>query len=637
MNALRRLFGQPIDLGKRFVVLGMDGLDPELVRAGIQNGNLPNFKRLANRGGFSPLETTWMPLSPVAWSSFIAGSNPGVHGIFDFLHRDPDTLEPHLSIARQHDAPRRIEVGPYSLPLSSGHTEQGRSGPAFWTEASRQGLRTHVIRCPVSFPPEPVRGKMLSGLGVPDLKGTQGSFVFLTTDEDVDAASRAGTVEVIEHPADGDLDVVLEGPPNPFLCDRPPTTAELTLEADGDAARVHTPTETITLHENEWSGWCPVTFSFLGPVDAEGQVRFYLKSLRPEFELYCSPVNVSPVDPAFPISYPEGYAGELAEDIGRFHTLGLTADTGMLKEGRVEEVAFLEQAGTVLDERVRMLKRELTRFEDGLFTFVFDIPDRIQHMMWRHRDPNHALHTAEGADRYGDVIDRHYERLDGILGWVLDELGPDDDLLICSDHGFNSFRREVDLNTWLFEQGYLTLQDGASPDDAGLMFGGVDWDRTQAYAFGLAGIYLNRRGREKHGILDEEDARRIGQTIRDELVELTDDVRDDRVVSRARLAGAVYDGPEVPIGPDVLVGYNPGYRVSWDSVLGGMTGRTLSMNENPWSGDHCVDPAHIAGSLLTSFPREDDGVGLRDVMPGILGRMGLDDGAMEGDAGWIQQ
>lgn len=636
MKALRRLLGRPIDLGKRFVVLGLDGLDPELVRTGIESGDLPNFKRLANRGGFTPLETTWMPLSPVAWSSFISGSNPGVHGIFDFLHRDPETLEPHLSIARQHDAPRRIDVGPYSLPLSSGHTEQGRRGPAFWTEASRQGVRTHVIRCPVSFPPEPVRGKMLSGLGVPDLKGTQGSFVFLTTDASVDTASRAGTVEVIEHPAGGSVDVVLEGPPNPFLCDRPPTTLDLTIEVDANAARIRTPGDTVTLQENEWSGWTPVTFSFLGPVDAEGQVRFYLKSLRPEFELYCSPVNVSPKNPAFPISYPEGYASRLAEEIGRFHTLGLTADTGMLKEGRVEEVAFLEQAGTVLEERVRMLKRELTRCRDGLFTFVFDIPDRIQHMMWRHRDPRHALHTAEGDKRYGDVIDRHYERLDGILGWVLDELGPDDDLVICSDHGFNSFRREVDLNTWLFEQGYLVLQDGASPDDAGLMFGGVDWDRTRAYAFGLAGIYLNRRGREQHGILDDEDARSLGRKICDELTDLTDDAGEGPVVSRARMAEDVYAGEAVPVGPDVLVGYHRGYRVSWDSVLGGVTGRTLSMNENPWSGDHCVDPSLISGSFLSSFPVGEGTIGLSDVMPGVFDRLGLDAGNMEGNGGWIK-
>lgn len=637
MNAVRRLFGKSIHLGKRVVILGIDGLDPRRVRRGIEEGRLPNFRQLANQGSFSPLGTTWVPLSPVAWSSFISGSNPGRHGIFDFLHRDPENYSPHLSIARQHDPPRTIELGPYELPVGSGYTEKGRKGPAFWTESSRQHISTTVIRCPTSFPPEPVRGKMLSGLGVPDLNGTQGSFTFFSSDDDADVASRGGDVEIIDHPKRGSRTLTVTGPPNPFLCDHPRTEYEFQVENAGGGVHLESPDFDLTVEVGEWTDWQPVDFDFLGPFSADGQIRFYLKSVRPEFEMYCSPVNVSSSDPVFPISYPEDYASELSEEIGSFHTLGLTADTGMLKEGRVEDVAFLEQTNTVLEERIAMFKHELSQFDDGIFNCVFDIPDRIQHMFWRFEDPDHAAYNADEHEQYGDVIGKLYERMDEIVGWVLDELGEKDDFVICSDHGFSSFRRQVDLNTWLLNKGYLSLQDGGSPADAGPMFHGVDWSRTKVYAIGLAGIYINVDGREGQGTVPPSKVPELTRKLADELQKLEDPEEEAYPVSKAIPSDQVYEGPYTGDAPDVLIGYSEGYRVSWESAIGDMNGLVTSDNENKWSGDHGLEPSQIPGTLMTNFSSETGtDVSLQDVIPGLFERMGLDvPDKMDGDPRWI--
>ncbi|MFB6347289.1 MAG: alkaline phosphatase family protein [bacterium] len=638
LNSVKRFFGKPINLGKRVVILGIDGLDPGYVRKGMEEDWLPNFKKLANQGGFTPLQSTWVPLSPVAWSSMISGCNPGKHGIFDFLHRDPETYSPQLSIAQQKDPPNSIEIGPYEFPMGSGYTEKGRKGPAFWTESSRQYVNTTVIRCPVSFPPEPVRGKMLSGLGVPDMKGTQGSFTFYTTDDSTEETSRGGSVKIIDHPGRNTEQITLEGPPNPFLCDHPKSEIPIDLSVDGDQLSIELQGQQFSLAAEEWSDWKTIEFNFLGPVSTEGQVRFYLESLKPELELYCSPVNVSSREPAFPISYPEDYASDLTDEIGNFHTLGLTADTGMLKEERVDDVTFLEQTDKVLEERVAMLKHELTSFEDGIFNCVFDIPDRIQHMFWRFEDKKHPKHSASEAEHYGDVIPNLYRRMDEIVGWVMDDLNEPDDLLICSDHGFSSFRRQVDLNTWLHKKGYLSLQDGGSPSDAGPLFHGVDWSKTKAYALGLAGIYVNQRGREKHGIVYENDADGVAKKIASDLMELGDEREKTNPISRAVPSSEVYSGDHTGHAPDVLLGYEEGYRISWESALGGFEGEVLLDNTNKWSGDHGLEPDLIPGSLLTNFDIDTElDVGLQDIIPGLFEKVGLTvPDIMDGRGNWTQ-
>ncbi len=227
--------------------------------------------------------------------------------------------------------------------------------------------------------------------------------------------------------------------------------------------------------------------------------------------------------------------------------------------------------------------------------------------------------------------------MDGVLGWVLDELNPEDDLVICSDHGFNSFRRQVDLNSWLLRNGYLSLQDGGAPNDAGPVFHGVDWSATKAYAIGLAGIFINQRGREKHGIVPPGETHSLSRKIAGDLMEMTDEETGEKPVAEALPSKRVYEGDRTEHAPEVLVGYEKGYRISWSSAIGGFDERVLSDNPNKWSGDHGIKPDRIPGTLMTNFsPKNGRGLALRDIVPGIFNRLGLAvPKSMDGRQEWI--
>ena len=140
-------------LGRRVIVLGFDGLDYGVTRDLMAQGRLPNFSRLASRGRFTPLGTSVPPQSPVAWSTFITGRDPGRHGIFDFVHRDAKTMAPFLSTTKVEGAGKTLTLGKWQFPLSSGHVTLLRKGQPFWDVLEQHGIETTVVRMPANFPP----------------------------------------------------------------------------------------------------------------------------------------------------------------------------------------------------------------------------------------------------------------------------------------------------------------------------------------------------------------------------------------------------------------------------------------------------------------------------------------------------
>src|SRR5258705_10472306 len=78
----------------RVVILGFDGADAKLTEQWMNEGKLPNLAKLRDQGTFSPLRSTIPSQTPVSWSTFSTGLNPGRHAIFDFLKRDTQTYQP---------------------------------------------------------------------------------------------------------------------------------------------------------------------------------------------------------------------------------------------------------------------------------------------------------------------------------------------------------------------------------------------------------------------------------------------------------------------------------------------------------------------------------------------------------------
>ena len=428
----------------------------------MARGRMPNFARLAAQGRFGPLATTIPPQSPVAWSSFITGRDPGAYGIFDFVHRDPKTMTPYLSTTRTEPGRWNLRLFGWQFPLRPGRVELLREGEPFWNELEARHIPTTIMRMPANFPPSGTATRELSGMGTPDILGTYGTFSFYTSDAaSFPAGSPSGGAVYHVSVQDGVVHGTLDGPDQPFLTQ--PTAMHVPFTAEVDATRefvkIDVGAEERVLRVGQWSDWVPVSFAVKPFQTLPAEARFYVKALSPSFELYVSPLNFDPLSPANPISTPAGYAAELARATGRFYTQGMPEDTAALKSGVFDTDEFLRQAAIAQDETLREYRYVLSRFDRGLLFYYFGDTDQVSHMMWRTLDPGHPAYDADDA-AHAHVIPDMYAAVDAIVGETLKQLGPDDLLVVMSDHGFASWRRSFNLNSWLRDHGYLSAPSG---------------------------------------------------------------------------------------------------------------------------------------------------------------------------------
>ena len=610
---------------KRVVVIGFDGLDPRLAAKLIAARQMPNFARLQAGGTLCDLGTTYPAETPVAFATFATGTNPGGHGIFDFIRRDPTTYLPDHALNRYEQKSRFLPPKVVNL----------RQGVPVWQVLTEAGVPSAVLRAPCTYAPDAIAGRMLSGMGVPDLRGGLGTPTYYTSQENVAANHDENVVEV-EPEADGTVRTYVIGPRNP--ANRQDCRAEIVVRVDRDRKQAVIESSgdpaSLTVGEGQWSGWLRLKFK-LGFLQAmRGMVRFHLASAGPQFALYASPVNFDPDAPLFPISSPPEYAGELSGRLGLFATTGMVEEHTGLNNGRIDELAFLAQCEDSWREREQMFFLELARQREGLVFCLFDTPDRIQHMFWRHTEPDHPANGGRPRYDLAHVIEDAYRRCDVIVGRALEQLGDDSLLMVMSDHGFGTFRRAVYLNAWLRSQGLLFLKEGVEPGDpAGDMLRSVDWSRTRAYSIGLSGLYVNLRGREAEGIVRPDEARALQDQIAAGLPKLRDPASGMAVVRSVLRRDEIYSGPYAADSPDLVVNCAEGCRISWRSARGGVHHECVDDNEKRWSGDHIIDPALTPGLLATNQalrPRKTD---LRDLAPTILAALGVPPGqAMEGES-----
>ena len=614
---------------RKMIILGIDGLDPDLLTKFMAEGKMPNFARLAAQGSFRRLTTSIPPQSPVAWSNMITGMNAGGHGVFDFIHRDPKTLQLYFSTSKVEGPKHSLHIGSWVIPLGGGTAEDLRHGKAFWEILDEHGVPNYVYRIPANFPPIVAKGKTLSGMGTPDLRGTYGTFTFYTDDPTAAVGALEGGEIVQVEVKNNRVATNLIGPDNSFRRNSPPSAEPFTVDVDPlePVARIAVQDQQFVLKEGEWSGWVPVEFQLV-PVlgnligDVKGICRFYLKQTHPRFQLYVSPINIDPENPALPISTPSGYSRDLAKQIGEFHTQGIAEDTKALTAGVLDDKEFLEQSHAVLAEHRRAFDAEFPTFHQGLFFFYFSSLDLNGHMLWRLTDPQSPAYDAASAAQNGTALEEFYEQMDQVLGEVLPKVDENTTLLVLSDHGFAPFRRSFNLNTWLLNNGYITRKAGASGDSSE-PFADVDWTRTRAYGLGINGLYLNVRGREREGIVDPAEADALLREIRQKLLQVRDPKDGSPVITRIDLASEVYQGPYARSGPDALVGYNRGYRSGWKTILGAFPAEVLEDNTNPWSGDHCMDFTKVPGVLLSNRKIEAQAPALTDMAPTILSEFGI--------------
>jgi predicted AlkP superfamily phosphohydrolase/phosphomutase len=639
--AWRRLRGRAGRRGPsigRLIIVGFDGQEPTLTDQYLKDGQLPHFAALAQRGAYRRLRTTYPPVSPVAWSCFSTGTNPGRHNIFDFLDRDRRTYLPLLSSTRIGKVDRVLAIGRYRIPLRTPELRLLRKSQPFWAILGQARIWSTVLRVPITFPPDRFHGAQLSAMAAPDLLGTQGTFLFYTT-RPAGQAYKEGGIRVAWTFAGDRAETRITGPVNPFLADGAPLhlTMRVTLDRAARRATIDLSGQRVTLATGVLSDWIPLAFRAAPFVKIRGLCRMQVTEMGEHVSLYVTPISLDPEHPAMPISHPSYYATYLAKAIGPYSTLGLAEDTWALNEGVIDDATFLTQAWDIDAERQRMFFTALDRLREGALVCVFDATDRVQHMFWREIDPSHP--AAQVARDTGGAPPRHaiaeqYRRNDAFLGEVMAKLKDDDVLMVLSDHGFNAFRRGVNVNRWLYDHGYLALKAGG--DASAEWLRDVDWSRTRAYALGLTGIFLNLKGREGQGIVDPADAAGVKAGLIAALSGLVDGEADAAAQTATETKAAaigirevfdtarIYDGPYSGNAPDLLVGYNTGYRVSWDCASGVVGTPVFEDNVKAWSGDHCIDPRLVPGVFFCSRPIATDDPSLIDIAPTALRLFGLD-------------
>ena len=618
---------------RRVVIVGLDGLKPEFAERLMDDGMMPNMAKLRETGTFGRLTTTHPSISPVAWSSFQTGANPGKHNIFDFLARNTATYLPTLSSVDMGKVERTLSLGPYSIPLGKPSIRPLRKSRPFWHTLGEHGVSSCVLRVPVTFPPEKYRGVLISGMCVPDLLGTQGSFVAYTTRDDIRSEHGSGTVVKVQLQGNT-VQTHITGPEN-FLRKGQGSMRiplKIVLDRDSESARISLDGQELTLLKGQYSDWTRISFRAGLGIKVAGICKFLLVEAKPHLVLYVTPIHIDPSTPALPVSHPFVYASYLSNLHGAFSTLGLAEDTWALSEGVIDEAAFLEQCYAFQEERERMFFNALDRTGEDVCVCVFDGTDRVQHMFWRYLDPAHPANRGKESEKHVKAIDEFYVKMDDMVGRAMERLDERDLLIVMSDHGFQPFSRGVNLNSWLRQNGYLALKQGAQ--ESGEWFSEVDWTRTKAYAMGLAGIYVNQKEREAQGIIAPGDET---ETLKQELIARLSGFKDEELdkagITKIWDSCALFTGPYVENAPDLIVGYPAGYRASWDSVTGKVNSRVFEDNVMRWSGDHCIDPRSVPGVVFSNrkIGSSNGKRHIMDIAPTVLAAFRIDKpGYMDG-------
>jgi len=611
---------------QRLIILGFDGVEPSLFESWASQGKLPHMQRLAEGGSYAHLGSTNPPNSPVAWSTFATGTNPGEHNIFDLIKRNPQNYLPNLGTGYtedpEFDAKGRLTKPPRGVTY--------RDGRPFWVLAGESGVRSAVLNMPYAFPPDHIeKGRMLSGLGTPDLRGTNSTFFYLATDlpEREDGQSIAGGKLLKLRASGPHLEASIDGPQDfagksrtrlevPLQCFIDPRSKSVEIQLQGQKNRVQ---------EGQWSPWYSVGFEVTPEFSARAICRFYVLQTAPELRLYLSPLCYDPRDPYIPISTPNDFSRQLAQDQGLFKTVGWVHDTSALNSERIDEGVFLEEMFSIMDWREKMTLAQLRQGQDQLFISVFTATDRAAHMFYRLLDSKHPRYDAALAGQYGDALLRVYQRMDQVVGNVRAVLSQGDVLIVLSDHGFHSFRRGLNVNTWLVQNGFMTLF-GGRPYTRKEFLEEVDWNHTQAYSMGTGQVYINLAGREGKGIVSPNgEYQMVVDEIARKLEQVQDPLTGERIILKAHKGHSIYAGKHLQDAPDIRLGFKDGYRTSWETTLGGIPKELVVPNSKKWSGDHAAsDTQDTPGIIICNTSMIKKKPNIIDMAPTSLAYFGIE-------------
>ena len=566
------------------LILGFDSFDPSVFEDMLGSGELPNFGKFTEHNGYSRLDVCSPPQTEVSWTSIATGADPGGHGIFDFVHRDPQTYLPYVSILPT----RKSIVGEQFVPPYTSRT--------FFEEAAAMGYPATALWWPAMFPARPeLPVNTLPGLGTPDVRGQLGVGTYFSSEDEKKPKTR---VVKLESAGRNSYKADLPGPEVPSKEGPRAITLPLVIDIlDDDHATLNINGQKTQLKVGQWSKIIELKFKAGLLFNIYSVTKVILTNTKGAVQLYMLPLQIHPLHSTWNYSSSKSFAKNLWNNASHYLTLGWPQDTTALEEGCITDEQFIDLCQTIFTERMGIFHYLMDDFKEGVLAGIFDSLDRVQHMFFHNRQ---------------DVVRDWYKRLDTFVGGVQDRVSKWNGkhrFLILSDHGFSKFEHKIHLNRWLMQEGYLKLKDGATTGD----LSSVDWGNTRAYSVGLNSIYLNVQGREGQGIVSAESLESTLAEISDKL-QIWKDADGNSIVQKVRPKHEVYSGPFTRLGPDLIVGYAAGYRSSADTGLGKVPEKVMEKNNDHWGADHCMDADVVPGVIFANRDLTDFGkISFRDI------------------------
>jgi predicted AlkP superfamily phosphohydrolase/phosphomutase len=576
----------------RTIIVGFDSFDPALFEKLQDAGRMPNLARYVKEGGYSRLEVCSPPQTEVSWTSIATGVDPGSHGIFDFVHRDPETYVPYVSLLPT----RQNVLGEQFLPPYTTKT--------LFHEAAEMGYPATALWWPALFPARPeLPVATIPGLGTPDIRGQLGVGTYLTTEV---LEKKKVKVTKLEEAGKRRFVAALEGPQVKAKDGMRNATLPVTIEVvDETSATLTIGDQKIRLSIGVWSPVIELKFQAGFAFFIHAVTQVILTEIRNRVSLYFLPLQIHPLHSLWRYATPPSLVKDSWKNAGPFLTLGWPQDTNALEDGCISDDQFLQLCDSIFTSRQRIFFNQLGGFREGVLAGIFDCLDRVQHMFLRSNQ---------------DIVEQWYLKLDRFVGEVQTKIENSGlakyRFLIMSDHGFRTFENKVHLNRWLVEQGYMTLSRESESAD----LGSVAWQNTKAYALGLNSVYLNIANREGQGIVQPQDIEPLLESIKTGLLKWK--TQDDRqIISRVLLKHEAFSGPYVRLGPDLVIGYAPGFRASSETGLGKSAAVAIEANRDHWGADHCIDSTKVPAAIFANRDIQNmPGLSFRDIPFLALGK-----------------
>ena len=610
------------DAAPRVIILGFDGVEPRIIESMLATGELPNLAKLRDQGGYRHLTTSNPPQSPTAWSTFATGTNPGAHGVYDFLRRTPQTGLPALGFGMM----KPLELNPDGTLKQLPEYVSVRRGTTFWSKADAAGKRCCLIQVPYAYPPEPLaHGKIVCGLDVPDIRLTQSTYVALS-DRFTTVENTPGGVKLPITFNGNEATVMVPGFRIPKTDKYTEAPLKITVDRKAHQITLALQGKTVSVAEGSWSDWMEWTFQVSDTVSVRALNRVYVHEAGEHVRLYMTCFQAVPGAPFFMVGYPKNYPALCAEQYGTFKTVGWSDDTKALQQDELTEAVFLDDANRNMAWTTKAVLGELDKNESDLLIAGWTSTDRIAHMFWRYRDPKHPMYTGEGAKTFGRVLEQTYATIDRIVGDVMTRLKPNDLLFVMSDHGFHSYRKSFSVNTWLVRNGYLALE--GQPDSKKAYTNekymqDFVWNKTRVYGLGLSGIFVNLKGRESNGFVSRQDAAHLIEEIRQKLINVTDPETGEKIFRAIYMKDEIYKGSALADAPDLILGYADGYQTDKASAAGAAPEDIFSVNKDKWSGDHASSDSADTPGILFSNRKLLENPALIDIAPTTLAYLGV--------------